>query len=331
MRDPVRAFANQSGGLERVKSTHASHRGSVVVLASPRVVRRSAGALAVLLVLATVGVGAISLEAAERLTHPPRERVSWTPAARGLDYEAVAFQTVDGVRLSGWFLPADDPRGTIVFLHGYGASKSQAQSVAPFLVRAHFQVLAFDFRAHGDSEGVLTTVGIDEAEDVRAAVAYLLTRSDVDPERIALFGWSMGAAAALNAAVSLPQLRAIVADSSFASLSNLFGANLDSLTGLPQYPFAPLIVLFASAISGHAPGDNEPARSASLIHRPLFVIQGEEDGIADPERDGKRLALAAGGWAQLWLVPGAGHVDARRAEPREYETRVVAFLQEALA
>lgn len=295
-----------------------------------RVARVSAGALAALLVLAAVSSAILSYEAADRLIHPPRELRWVTPDFRGLDFERVTFESTDGLQLLGWWMPAQQPVGTVVFLHGYGASKAQSLAVAPFLVRAHFNVLAFDFRSHGESAGTYTSVGLDEAKDVRGAVAYLASRGDVDAQRLALFGWSMGAAAALNAAEELPDVRAIVADSSFARLSDVVAENLDAFTGLPRFPFVPLIVLFASHMTGHGPGENAPAERAASFQRPMLVIQGEEDGIAREEA-GIQLAAAAGEWADLWIVPKAGHVDARRADPREYEQRVVTFLKGALA
>ncbi|HUR67662.1 MAG TPA: alpha/beta fold hydrolase [Candidatus Thermoplasmatota archaeon] len=300
-------------------------------VAGPGVVRWSARAVAALVVLAAVGAAGVSYVAADKLVHPPREHRAVTPAGRGLAYDEGAFTTDDGLTLAAWWIPAGsaEHRGTVVFLHGYGASRSQALAVAPFLHRAGYHVLAFDFRAHGDSEGTHTTIGIDEAKDVAAAVAYVRALTSAS-EPVALFGWSMGAAAALNAAEDVPDVRAIIVDSSFARLANIVSNDLDALTGLPEFPFAPMIMLFASKMAGHGPGDNEPARHAATLHRPILVIQGTEDRIASPEGDGRAIADSAGAWGQFWLVQGAGHVDARRTEPREYEAHVLAFLAEAL-
>lgn len=311
-------------------STSAKTMGLLVALGSPRLVRWSAGAVGVLLILASVATLAVSYEAADRVVHPPREVRSITPASRGLAFERVLFDTSDDVPLVGWWMPARDSVGTVVFLHGYTASKAQSLSVAPFLVGSRYNVLAFDFRAHGESGGSVTSLGVQEAKDVRAALDFL-ARTGVDMDRVALFGWSMGAAAALHAAASAPEVRAIVADSSFARLSNVVSVHLASLTGLPRFPFVPLIVHFASGMTGTSPGDNEPAREAERIGRPLLVIQGGRDGLADPEDDGATLARAAGSWADLWLVEDAGHVDARRTNPSEYEARVLAFLAEHLS
>lgn len=304
-----------------------------MLVVGPRAIRWGAGAAAALLLLAALGTAAVSYVAADRLIHPPREHRSTTPADRGLAYEPATLVTEDGLRLWAWWIPAEgDAQGTVVFLHGYGASKaSQSLAVAPFLHRAGYHVLAFDFRAHGESEGDHTTIGIEEAADVRAAVAYAIARGGSELP-IALFGWSMGAAAALNAGPTLPpQVKAVVVDSGFAKLANVVSNNLEGFTGLPRYPFEPLIMLFASDMAGHAAGENEPAREAGLLQRPLLVIQGAKDTIARPDGDGQEIATSAGIWASFWLVPAAGHVEARRAQPRAYEENVVAFLREAFA
>ena len=299
--------------------------------APQRPLRLAAFASALLLVAAGGATVVVSYEAAERVVHPEREVRPATPAGRGLAFERVAFDAADGVPLVGWWIPAADARGTVIFLHGYTASKSQALSVAPFLVRAGYNVLAFDLRAHGESGGAFTTLGLAEKHDVRGALAYLRARGDPHADNVALFGWSMGAATALHAAPGSPEVRAVIADSSFARLSNVVSEQLTQMTGLPRFPFVPLILLFASQITGEAPGANDPAREAERIGRPILVIQGARDELARPDADGAVLARAAGAWADLWLVEDAGHVGARRASPREYESRVTAFLAEHLS
>lgn len=289
----------------------------------------SAGATATLVLLAALGTAGISYVAADRLIHPAREVSDATPTDLGIGYEDVRFASEDGVPLHGWWVPAQADLGTIVFLHGYGASLTQSLAVVPFLHAAGYNVLAFDFRAHGRSGGTHTSVGIEEAKDVRAAVAYVHANEGAD-EPVALFGWSMGAAAALNAMDSLPTVRAVVADSGFARLANVVSNSLSSFTGLPRYPFSPLVLGFASHMAGHDPDDNEPARHAASLRRPLLVIQGSEDSLARPDGDGATLAASAGTYAQYWLVPGTGHVDARTRHPSEYEWRVLSFLHEAL-
>lgn len=296
-----------------------------------RVALYGAWASALLVLSATAGAGTLSYLAADRLVHPPRDLNPATPAWRGLAYEDASLLTEDGLRLAAWWMPAEGPAsGTVVFLHGYGASKVQSLSVAPFLHEAGYHVLAFDLRGHGASDGDHTTFGIDEAADARAAYRYLAERGDPDLQRVAFFGWSMGGATALLAAESLPHVRAFVVDSAFARLNNVVGNSLASLTGLPPFPFSPLTIGFASIMTDRDVGDSEPARATGDLARPVLIIHGKADSLVRPDVDAIELQRAAGEHGELWLVPDADHVNARRYHPMEYEHRVLAFLAEHL-
>lgn len=273
------------------------------------------------LVLYSAFVGYVSWRSAESLVHPSRPGATWTPEDVGLAFERVDLQAEDGVRLAAWWMPAEaTSRGAVVFLHGYGDSKNQSLAYAPFLHAAGYDVLAFDFRAHGESDGAFTTVGLDEVRDAQAAIAYAKSR---DGDRVALLGLSMGGATAINAA-ALESVDAVVADSAFATLQNIASNSITHFTDLPKYPYGPVAVFLAARMVHRDIAENQPVRAASALDEPLFVIQGEDDDIAFPDEDGRAIADAAR--ADYWLVPGASHVGAHAIAKDEYERRVVAFL-----
>ncbi len=105
--------------------------------------------------------------------------------------------------------------------HGYPFDKANILSHALF-PHARFHLLLPDFRYFGNSEGAYTTAGSLETQDVAAAVSYLEQRNEVDPERIGALGFSMSAAAFLLA--RHPGIKAIVADSAYATLEDLIGS-----------------------------------------------------------------------------------------------------------
>ena len=304
-------------------------------LASPlrlRAARMGAWASVVLVLTAGAGAGTLSYLAADRLVHPPRDLNPATPAWRGMAYEDATLLTEDGLRLAAWWMPAEgEALGAVVFLHGYGASKAQSLAVAPFLHRAGYHVLAPDLRGHGWSEGGHTTFGIDEAADARAAYSWLAQRGDVDMARVAFFGWSMGGATALLASESMPDVKAFVVDSAFARLDNVVSNSLSSLTGLPPFPFSPLTIGFASLMTHRQVGDSQPARATDDLARPVLIIHGQADHLVRPDVDAIELQQAAGERGELWLVPDADHVNARRYHPMEYQDRVLSFLAKHLA
>lgn len=297
-----------------------------------RLARVLAVVFVVLLLAAGAAISAVSWKSAKSLVHPEREFATDDPSRLGLPFQEVELRTEDGLRLSAWWMPANGtPRASVVFLHGYGDNKNQSLHVAPFLHEAGYNVLAFDFRAHGRSEGDQTTVGLVETRDVQAAILWLMTRSHSNDTRVVLFGWSMGAATAINAAADLSGVEALVADSAFATLTNIASNSITYFTDLPKWPFGPLAVLFAGWMVGHDVGDNRPIDAMESLDAPVLVIQGSADVITLPDDDGRALAEAAPEGSALWLVEGADHVEALDVAGEEYERRVLAFLDGALA
>ena len=126
--------------------------------------------------------------------HPPKMGSNRDPSSLNIEYESVSFQTADGLTLKGWFIPHKDKKSDAVIIvgHGYPFSKSDVLSFAPFLHK-HYNLLFFDFRYFGESEGRYTTVGWKEQEDVLAALSYLKTRTDINKEKIGAIGFSLSA------------------------------------------------------------------------------------------------------------------------------------------
>lgn len=152
--------------------------------------------------------------------NPPAWVSNQTPARFGLVYEDIRLNTADGLSLAGWFIPSTDseaatnPRPTLIVLHGWPEDKgSVLRSALPLL--DDFNLLLFDFRALGRSEGRHSTLGAREVKDLKAALDWLQQRG---VEQIGVWGFSMGGAVALMSAAQDPRIRAVVADTSFARL-----------------------------------------------------------------------------------------------------------------
>ena len=116
-------------------------------------------------VLAAAGVGLVAgtLAYAYFATHPWRFPIRVTPTAHGLAYEDIVFSAADGIRLSGWLIPAsadNDKRAAVIVCHGYPMNRQEMLPHAALLHEAGFTTLLFDFRALGESEGDLCSVGV---------------------------------------------------------------------------------------------------------------------------------------------------------------------------
>ena len=234
--------------------------------------------------------------------HPMRELVR-TPDQIGLEYEELEFEAADGVRLHGWLLPARAPRrGSILFLHGNAENISTHIASVAWLPARGFDVLLFDYRGYGRSEGSPSLAGLQL--DVEAALATLLARPEIDPDRIVVFGQSLGASLAITALATSPrrrQIHALVVEGAFTSYRELAREKLAGfwLTWPLQVP------LGLTIDDSYRPID----AIGELAPMPLLIVHGEADRVVPPDH---ALALyeAARPPKTLWLVPGAGHISA---------------------
>lgn len=259
-------------------------------------------------------------------THPRRVYSGKTPADYGLTFAPVRFRTADGLTLAGWWLPVAQPKGSIVLAHGHPTEKGDVLEFATFLTAAGYQVLLFDFRYYGESQGSFTSLGDHERLDVRAAVTYLKSRPDVDPGRLGALGFSFGAVALLLAGTD--DFKAIVADSPFVSLRAM-GVRVIRL-GILTRPLVASAFALAKVWPGMTAAAVDPLAAVRRGGPARLFIHGLADSLP-PAEDSRRLHQAAAEPKDLWLVPEAGHVQAYDRAPEEYRRRVLAWFDRHLA
>ena len=267
-------------------------------------------------------------------THPPKYSLHIPPYVFKADYEEVSFTSEDGIVLKGWLVkPAryDKTSPVIVICHGVGANKSDFTELAVSLSHRGYFVLQFDFRAHGESSGRRTSLGLHEQKDIEAALAFLKTRRDtIDPKRLGIYGFSMGGSAAILAAAKTGAFSAVVADSAFTSLRDQAREAITGFYHLPAFPFLHLTVLgyglyFQTQVDAIAP----VKVIAAIAPTPILIIAGEGDKLI-PADNGRKLFAAAGEPKELWIIPGADHGGTLAAAGSEYEKRVGEFFDKHL-
>jgi len=254
-----------------------------------------------------------------------------SPADHGLAYEEVSFPSRDGVVLRGWFIPADPARGAVVFCHGHAGSMDPDVIYAPWFHEAGFNVLMFDFRAHGRSDGDRVSLGCFERQDMLGAIDYLRGRAI---ERVGVLGFSMGGAVGLITAPQSEAIRAVISDGGFARLeSAMLGWVREQRVSLPHWlalPLARLVIGVAGWRLNARLSEASPIRWVGRIApRPVLFIHGDRDPyvtVADVES----LYAAAGEPKQLWRVPEAGHREVDQHRPAEYRQRVIGFFEQHL-
>jgi alpha-beta hydrolase superfamily lysophospholipase len=281
------------------------------------------------LAIVTLIAGAVGLYGSQQIIKRRTPDVQTNPADYGLSYEEVAFPSRDGLTLRGWFIPAEKPRGTIVFCHGHGGSMDPDIEYAPAFHDSGYNVLMFDFRGHGRSEGRRVSMGYYERLDLLGAVDYL-GRRGID--RVGVLGFSMGGAVAISTAPQSEAIRAVISDGAFAKLESAIasGARERSLPGWIAVWASPLMICLASLRLGAWLPRADPIRWVGKIApRALFIIHGGLDPYVSLA-EVQELYAKANEPKQLWIVPEAGHRTVDKCCPDEYRAKLLAFFDEWL-
>lgn len=251
--------------------------------------------------------------------HPPRYYDDNKPSDYGLEYENVSFTTADKIKIKGWLIMAENARGTVIVGHGYPFSKGNILPVAKFLY-PEYNLLFYDHRYLGESSGKITTIGIKEVEDVKAAVRFVRSRLGED-EKIALYGFSLSAAAMLMAK---QDVNAIVADSSYADLEMML-EHVYAGFGIFKLPFVKLTKLLARLFLGVDINNASPVNAVKDYDAPILVIHGKLDSQIPVENAYKLKASNPA--IELWVVDNADHGQAYALAKQKYEARIKSFLK----
>lgn len=262
-----------------------------------------------------------------RMIAPTRQPLWTTPSQMGLAYENVQFPALDSVRLSGWFVPADSGaqvRGNIILAHDWlwnrlgdaaddlgadlsGISPIELLRLTHALHYEGYNVLMFDIRNHGESAShPPVTFGLSESSDLLGALAYLQTRADVDPERIGVIGFGMGANALLYALPQTDQIRAGVAVQPSTPSIYADGYATDSLNLLGKILLGAVKGAY-SAISNVRLDALQPSfAAAGAGDTPVLFVQSKGDKWGSAE-DVNRLCQATPGGEGPIYVNGNHH------------------------
>jgi fermentation-respiration switch protein FrsA (DUF1100 family) len=253
---------------------------------------------------------------------PPRILSSLTPSQLKMAYEAVSFKTADGLKLSGWYIPAaKGAEKTLILLHGYPADKGNILPALAFL-QQDFNLLMFDFRYLGQSEGSYSTAGAKEVEDLLAAVRFLDGRGI---KEVGVWGFSMGGAVALMALERASQIKAVVSESSYANLGEM-ALRLFPIP-LLNYPVGYLVSLWGKLFLGIDINEVSPAERVRSSKIPILLIHSTADHVIPfSHAQALQQALAGNPQAEFWFHEEFLH---GQLSP-DYQQRVRGFFRKHL-
>jgi uncharacterized protein len=278
-------------------------------------------------IVAGAGFAAATLAYTYLATHPLRRRVR-LPDGEAWDVEDVEFPSRDGVRLSGWFVPAEgEPRGAVILCHGYPANRAEVLSWGRLLQPHGYHLLLFDFRAMGQSEGTLSTIGHLEVQDLLGASDYLHSRSEMEGLNAGVFGLSMGGAVALMAAAQDDRLKAVVTHGAYATLERAIDQRGRLILGAFGKALSRPAMWWGRRWMETHPREVSPMAAVALMpERPLLFFHGQKDRIVSPA-DGVALACAAERPDALRPLPLSYHVRVHSSEWNDYAAEFVAFFR----
>ena len=274
-----------------------------------RLALSAARVLAVVIVLyVSVGLLAKFTNLINHFIYFPERDIFQDPRDFGLEFEDVYLTTTDGVRIHGWFVPGSGGP-TLVWFHGNGGNIShRVDNIAGLHGHLGVSILIIDYRGYGLSEGSPTEQGT--YLDAEAAVAHALSRPDVDPERVVLFGRSLGCAVAAEMAVR-HDAYAVVLESPFTSVLAM---------ARQAYPFLPGVGLLVGNMY-------DTLDKVARIDAPIMVLHGDSDEIV-PFEMGREVFEAAPEPKRFFAIRDAGHNDTYGVGGAPYLDALGSFLAE---
>lgn len=253
---------------------------------------------------------------------PPTARPALHPTRLGLVCENVEFETGDGKKISGWWLPKGRAgRPPIIVLHGLGASKGHMMDYILFGQREGYPVLAIDFRGHGESAASVTSIGFHESGDVEAAMKYLREQGAGDA---VLWGTSMGAVSALLAAERDGGVAGVIADAPFDTYRNTIRHHAHLMYGLAEFPLITLAYPMIERRADFRLDEVNSLRAARQVRAPMLVLAAEKDVRMEAAMV-RTVYEAAAGPKEFWIIPGEGHET--RTFQEAFQEKVRQFLR----
>ncbi|MCU6796152.1 alpha/beta fold hydrolase [Paenibacillus sp. WQ 127069] len=250
----------------------------------------------------------------------------------GAAYEDITFPSLnDSSILSGWYIPAASSPSigkTVIFSHGYGGNREEIwvplYSLAQELHKQNYNVLMFDY-GYVQPE-ISATGGIRESQELLGAVKYA---KDKGAESVYIWGFSMGAGTALQAALQTKDIDGMILDSTFILEPETMYHNMKQIANLPKFPSLALVHLFFPLINGvslnQIPYNQVKEAQYSM---PILFIHGKQDQRAPYEMVQEIFRnQSAGSSSQLWLTPNDTHELIFKAQKKTYLSLTMGFLK----
>ena len=238
-------------------------------------------------------------------------------------YQTVHLWTKDSLSLEAWLIPVDSSKGTVILFHGLGGNKSNVLKQAYEFRYLGFNVMLVDLRAHGKSNGTITTMGFRESEDVKLAYEYILKKGE---KNIILYGFSLGSVVIAKAFYdyNIAPSR-IILEIPFSNIKKLIGVR-GRMIGFPEKPFGGFITFWASLEQGFNGFKQDTYTYAQKINCPVLMQCGASDIFASPAERDFIFQNIPSAEKKLVIYENAVHQPLLNADPLKWRQEVSEFV-----
>jgi alpha-beta hydrolase superfamily lysophospholipase len=255
----------------------------------------------------------------------PKKKIEYFPIT---PFSSFTVKTEDGFKLRGWRIPnkkkEKSSKGAVIMFHGHSGNKAGALNEAEAFVKLGYAVYMVDFRSHGESDGNICTIGVDESKDVKAT--YDFVKKDYG-NKIILWGISLGAATITKAMADYESIKPdkVILEMPFASLMDAVKGRLRTMH-LPEQPFATLLAFWGGTQQGFWAFSHNPSEYVKEISCPVLIQWGVHDARVS-EREIKEInSNLASKEKQLVRFETAAHESLYKKEPEKWVRSVSSFL-----
>lgn len=246
--------------------------------------------------------------------------LSWYDPLEKKDYTVPSY---DGYILHAQFLknPGDTDRFVIIS-HGNTGNRFGSMKYASMYLEKGFNVIVYDLRGHGLDEPTFCSYTVRERKDLLAMIRDSRARYP-HASLFGIHGESLGAAASVAVLEEKPPIDFVVSDCGFSDIVPVLKAKMADMH-VPGF-LVDLASVFVRLRFGCSFSQMRPIESLNENTVPILFIHGADDHFIAPEHS-KRMKEATKGYAELHLIPGAGHAKSILTDPKAYREYVANFL-----
>lgn len=240
-------------------------------------------------------------------------------------FEDLSFSTQEGLTIKGWKVKVPASKGTVLMFHGHGSNRSGMLAESESFNRLGYNTVLLDFRAHGNSDGQLCTIGFEEKEEVK--LCYDLVKQQ-EKGPVVLWGISMGAATITNAMQAYPEIQPdkVILEMPFGSLSDAVKGRV-RMIGLPEQPLSGLLTFWGGTEQGFWAFSYQPSAYAASIHCPVLQQWGALDKRVSKQETEAVYEGLGSDKKKLVIYPQLGHQSLYKGDSLTWNREVSRFLE----